>query len=285
MTPTDASVPSSLVQAQQQRADRSVARLVHPVTGDDAVRRAHGLDLEHDALVWLIGDRQRLGDQAVEAGALEFGEPALRGSKIGGRGRDVDRWARVGQRVDQRGAALAERPRRVVLVAECEQVEGNKRGRGLLRQHLHARVGRVDALLQCFEIESEAGGISWVGRSRRRSRSVSAVRRGRRRRARESTGSMDVRCGCPARRRSRRGSRWTGIRPTWAHRKRRAGSSATDLASIGETGGITGSLIQAIVRDGVLRRLQVRVVKFSRHVDGTRVPPAGRGKEVGCFEC
>ncbi len=74
-----------LVEPEQQRADRVVARLVHAVAGDDAVGGPLVLDLEHDALVRLIGDRQRLGDHPVEPGALELVEPALRGRQIGGR--------------------------------------------------------------------------------------------------------------------------------------------------------------------------------------------------------
>ena len=76
-----------LVQPEQQRADRVGAGLVQPVAGDDAVGRALVLDLEHDALVRLVGDRQRLGDDAVEARALELVEPALRESP--------DRWWRA----------------------------------------------------------------------------------------------------------------------------------------------------------------------------------------------
>ena len=51
---------------------------------------------------------------------------------------------------------------------------------------------------------------------------------------------------------ARRENRWTGSRPTWAHRTRPAGSCLTDLASIGETGGMTGKSIGAIVACGML---------------------------------
>ena len=154
MTPTEASVPSSLVEPEQQRADRVRTRLVHPVAGDHAVGGPRVLDLEHDALVGLVGDRQRLGDHSVEAGALELGEPSLRSGQLGGRWGDVERRAGAGQRVDKRGAALDERSPGVVVIAEGEQVERDERGRRLLGEHPHPRRGRVDALLQRLEVQA-----------------------------------------------------------------------------------------------------------------------------------
>ena len=99
-----------------------------------------------------------LAIDAVEAGALELLEPLLRGSQIGGRGGDVDRGAGAGQGVDEGGAALAERPLGVVVIAECEQVERDEGCRRLLGEHPHPRIGRVDALLQRLEIQPVVGG-------------------------------------------------------------------------------------------------------------------------------
>ena len=84
ITPTDASVAVIAVQPEQQRADRVVAGLVHAVARDHAVGGALMLDLEHHPLVRLIGPRQRFGDHAVEAGALELVEPPLGGRQVGG---------------------------------------------------------------------------------------------------------------------------------------------------------------------------------------------------------
>ena len=81
------------------------------------------LDLEHDALVRLIRDGQRLGDQPIEPRALEFVEPPLGGCQVRGRGRDVDRRTRACQCVDEGGPALAERSPGVVVIIEREQVE------------------------------------------------------------------------------------------------------------------------------------------------------------------
>ena len=53
------------------------------IPGNHAVGGPLVLDLEHDALVWLIGDGERLGDEAVQAGTLEFFEPSLCGGLIG----------------------------------------------------------------------------------------------------------------------------------------------------------------------------------------------------------
>ena len=54
-------------------------------------------DLAHHPLVGLIGQIQPFGDQAVQTGPLELGEPALRDFEILGRRRDVDRWAGAAQ--------------------------------------------------------------------------------------------------------------------------------------------------------------------------------------------
>ena len=63
-------------QAQQQAADvRPGPVLVPAEAGDDAVRRAPVLDLEHRALAGLVGAVEALRDHAVEAGALEPVEP------------------------------------------------------------------------------------------------------------------------------------------------------------------------------------------------------------------
>ena len=73
-------VAGIVVEAEQQRADgRALAVLVPAEAGDDAVAFALVLDLEHDPLVGLVEPRCLLGDDAVEAGALEAPEPVGRG--------------------------------------------------------------------------------------------------------------------------------------------------------------------------------------------------------------
>ena len=59
------------VQPQQQRPDQVGAALVEPVAGDHAVGGAGVLDLAPDPSVGLVHPVEGLGDQAVQAGALE----------------------------------------------------------------------------------------------------------------------------------------------------------------------------------------------------------------------
>ena len=73
-------VAGVVVEPEQQRADDRPA-LVPAEPGDHAVRRPHVLDLGHQPLVRAVGQVGGLGDDAVEAGALERLEPALRGRR------------------------------------------------------------------------------------------------------------------------------------------------------------------------------------------------------------
>ncbi len=127
---------------------------MHAVAGDHAVRRTLVLDLGHHPLVRLVGQVLALGDQPVQAGALELGEPPPGGLQVvGGRG-DVDRRFRVGQALLEPGPALGEGPLGQVLVAERQQVERDEAGRGLLGEQLDPARRRVDALLQGLEVEA-----------------------------------------------------------------------------------------------------------------------------------
>ena len=79
-TPTCWSAPSSSYRPSSSEPT-TPAGLVPAVAGDHAVGGALVLDLEHGPLVGLVGAVQRLGDDAVEAGALELLEPVLRGRR------------------------------------------------------------------------------------------------------------------------------------------------------------------------------------------------------------
>ncbi|SKV04151.1 Uncharacterised protein [Mycobacteroides abscessus subsp. abscessus] len=107
---------------------------MHSVARDHAIRGSLRLYLEHHSFVGLVGDGQRLRDETVGAGALEFLEPALRQCLICGGGREVNRRTRAGQCLRQRGTALVEGPPGVVLVAQGEQVECDEGGGCLLGQ-------------------------------------------------------------------------------------------------------------------------------------------------------
>ena len=72
-------------EAEQQRADRgALAFLVPAKTGHHAVAIALVLDLEHHALVRLVGACDRLGHDAVETGAFEAAKPIRRDTPIRG---------------------------------------------------------------------------------------------------------------------------------------------------------------------------------------------------------
>jgi hypothetical protein len=68
---------------------------VDPVAGEHAVGGPHVLDLRHHALVGHVGLLARLGDDAVEPGALEAHEPLARERLVARDGGEVDRRPRV----------------------------------------------------------------------------------------------------------------------------------------------------------------------------------------------
>src|ERR1700687_4412519 len=68
--------PRAVKQAEQKRADRrAVAPLVPSKASHDAIAVALMLDLEHHALIRLIGAGNRLGHNPVEARALQTHAP------------------------------------------------------------------------------------------------------------------------------------------------------------------------------------------------------------------
>ena len=146
-----------VVEAEEERADRVGPRLVDAVAGQHAVGGADVLDLRHHALVGLVGQLRVLGDDAVEPGTLEALEPLPRELGVLGDGREVDRRPRAGERRLERRAALGERPRGQVLVAEREQVEGDEARRGLAGEQVDAAGGGVEALLERPEVEPPVG--------------------------------------------------------------------------------------------------------------------------------
>jgi hypothetical protein len=85
----------AVVEPEQQRADfRALALLMPSETGHHAIAIALVFDLEHDAPVRLVNARSRLGNYAVETGALETPKPVRRDARVGGGGRQMNRRRR-----------------------------------------------------------------------------------------------------------------------------------------------------------------------------------------------
>src|SRR6476646_8620471 len=98
-----------VVQAEEQRADRALLTALVPAeAGHDAVALALVLDLEHDALVRLVGAVDRLGDDAVEPRALEALEPVASDADVARRRREVERRLEPTQRLFQERPAFVE---------------------------------------------------------------------------------------------------------------------------------------------------------------------------------
>ena len=82
-----------VVEPEQQRSHRIVRVLVPAEAGDDAVRRAGVLDLEHRARAGRVRQVFRLRDHAVETRAFELCEPLGGLLAIAGHRRQVQ-WGR-----------------------------------------------------------------------------------------------------------------------------------------------------------------------------------------------
>src|SRR5208282_656709 len=116
-------LPVVFVQAEQQGPDAVLPALVDPVAGHHAVRGALVLDLLHDPLVRLVYPPRRLGDQPVQARALELAEPPGGHLPVAGGRSQVDgrrAGAGRGDGIFERRPSLDERAAPVVDITECE---------------------------------------------------------------------------------------------------------------------------------------------------------------------
>src|SRR5204863_4070027 len=82
----------AVVQTQEQGTDRVLAALVPTKPGDDAIRGARMLDLEHRPLAGLIGAIGDLGDDAVQSGAFKAFQPLAGEGAVARHGRQVQ-WS------------------------------------------------------------------------------------------------------------------------------------------------------------------------------------------------
>ena len=133
--------------------------LVDAVAGDGTVGGALVLHLDQRALARLVGARERLGDHAVEPGALESTEPFVG---------DVARSVLAGVRCTVAFGAIEGLEQRPAVghrhvehgsIAVGEHVEGDERGGRLRGQPIDARLGGMDALQQRVEVEPVATGV------------------------------------------------------------------------------------------------------------------------------
>ena len=157
MTPMWWRSPASSKRPRRSAADDAAA-LVPAEAGDHAVGGAGVLDLDVHPLVRPVRLLELLGDDAVEAGALEAVEPVPGGVGVGGRRREVERRLDVGHDLGEDPPALPERQLAGVVVAEGEEVEGDERRRDLGGELLHPRLGGVHAQLQGVEVEAARRG-------------------------------------------------------------------------------------------------------------------------------
>ena len=144
--PDDVELAVVVVEGEDERPDGALL-LAHAERHHHGVECADALDLEHPGpFPGEVGRGGLLGDHALGAP----GEPAARALGIVGRRRELDVVA-----VDRRrepAAALLVRQVEQHLVPVRQQVEGDVRRGRLLREHLHARLRRVDALAEQVEL-------------------------------------------------------------------------------------------------------------------------------------
>ena len=119
----------------------------------DDVGGAGVLDLQHRALVRLVGVVEALGDDAVQTRSLELGEPASRGRGIFGRPGHVHGRLDARQQILELGAARGERCLAQIAVAASQQVEDDEQGGRLVRQLRDAGGGGVDARAERLPVQ------------------------------------------------------------------------------------------------------------------------------------
>jgi len=272
MTPTDASAPSSLYRPSSSEPIASSLDLLHPVTRDHAVGGAHVLDLEHDALVRLIGDSRRFGDHPVQASALELGEPPLGRDEIRGQRSHVERRADSANASTRVGAAFAERPTGCMSSSPRASTSNAMNDAGVFSASIRTRLSAGwMRCLQRLEVQTVRGGNADLPVDER---TCPAVLRWPPRPPREVPGPAAAHCGCRVRRRPVPEA--DRSKPShFGSYQAPDGIDGTDFASIGETGGMTGSSIgPSFIGSFVLGRFGVGmgewtpVAEASSNVDG-----------------
>src|SRR3954470_17440414 len=154
---SDVDEVGSGVEPEEERGDEgdSVA-LAHPDPCHHAVRRALVLDLDPAAAPRLVRERLLLGDDPVDASALEAPYPLAGDGGIGRRGSEVQRGLRIGKEHLELCTALPERQLVKLDVVDREQIETDQGGRGTRSELLDPGARRMQAPHQSGKIESAA---------------------------------------------------------------------------------------------------------------------------------
>jgi hypothetical protein len=154
----DADVAEPLLLVVEPEQERARERPVDEPAeaGDGAVGRSLVLDLDHRAATRLVRHVGTLGDDAVDARALEAVEPAGGAGRVVGRRREEERRREAAEERLQAPPALVERPVAQVLLGQCEQIEDDEGGGCLETEPLDARGRRVEAREERLEVEAGA---------------------------------------------------------------------------------------------------------------------------------
>src|SRR5438105_8411727 len=148
-----------VVETEQKRSHHRPGPILVPAkTRHDAVCGAGMLDLDHRALVGLVGLVETLGHHAVEARSFEARKPVLRDCAIARRGREEDGRPDLAERALEPLAPLFLGSSAEIVLAFEEKIEGDERGWRLLGEQLDARRRRMDAQEQRIEVEPVLGG-------------------------------------------------------------------------------------------------------------------------------
>src|SRR5580700_4060034 len=118
-----------------------------------AVAVALVLDLEHHALIRLVGSVGLFRDYAVEACSLEAPKPILCNVPVTCSRSEVDGGGRIPQQHFKFSSADFEWFTAQVTIAVAEQIEKHNRRRCLVRQELGPGGGRVQPELQGIKVE------------------------------------------------------------------------------------------------------------------------------------
>jgi hypothetical protein len=144
-----------VMESEEQRAD---GRDVHqPDAGHHAVGGALAFDLDEGAAAGGVPNVVWLGDDPVDAAALEARQPARRDARVPGGRRHTDAAGDAVQDAYQAVAALDERTAAEILVPVGEQVERDVGRWRLPAQAIDPRRRRVQAIHQDRELERDIG--------------------------------------------------------------------------------------------------------------------------------